>query len=311
MTDNTLIRLAEKLNGESVLITGATGALGRQLVDALIAGGNRVRILARTAGGFPQAWVDHPIDVVLGDICEPLSMEAACMDVDVVLHLASYHPAATDRNPEEHPDHWRVTVEGTRQLIAALRAGRCRRLVFASTTRVLDADPSLYGKSKQQAEQDLLGSDLDVVLLRFPALYGPGVPGNVTALARLYQRGWFPLLPDMGDQRSLIHVADAIQAMLLAAISPASGQQAYQVSDEEIYSLHRISIALAGSAKRWTIPSWVLSGVASLFTAAENLTGLSLPLNTRMLQRLRQGDASPSAAFSLDFGYKPLHRLGF
>ncbi len=145
-----------------ILVTGATGFVGRSLVPHLAQGWS-VRGLARDPSAAPSGF-----EVVQGDLLDPASLTRACAGVDVVVHLA----AVADSSDEEL--NQRVNVGGTAALArACLDAGVGRVVNFSSTCagrRLRDA----YGETKRLAEQELDHPELRVTHLRPAMIYGPG-----------------------------------------------------------------------------------------------------------------------------------------
>ena len=79
----------------------------------------------------------------------------------------------------------------------------------------------IYGKTKREAELKLLEigrqSDMQVMIVRPSLVSGPGVKGNLALMQRGIEQGWFPPLPETGNRRSMIHVVDLVEALLLVA----------------------------------------------------------------------------------------------
>lgn len=112
-----------------VLITGATGFVGRRVVDALLGRGARVRALVRPATGSGGVSWRERIEVHSGDLLERASLEGALDDVDAVVHLAASLMGPVD-----------ATVEGTRNLLEVMDGAGVGRLVLASSFSVYDWD---------------------------------------------------------------------------------------------------------------------------------------------------------------------------
>ena len=108
-----------------VLVTGATGKVGRHLVQALVTAGARVAILTRSTERARTLWPAANVDYRTGDIGDPASLEAALLGIEVVFHLASYAPTAAEANIYAAPAHWTVSAEGTRNLVDAALARGC------------------------------------------------------------------------------------------------------------------------------------------------------------------------------------------
>src|SRR5438093_625352 len=116
-----------------ILITGASGFLGRRLVCRALEQGRAVRALVRN----PGACADFPVPTLIhqGDITEPATLTAALEDVTMVIHAA----ATTSETATDELPSWRTNVEGTRNLIAACHKARVTRWIQMST---LSANPA-------------------------------------------------------------------------------------------------------------------------------------------------------------------------
>jgi nucleoside-diphosphate-sugar epimerase len=202
-----------------ILVTGATGFIGRHLVAALLADGRPVRALVRAdAKGLPEG-----VEVVRGDVGNPAGLRQAAQGVDLVFHLAGTY-RGTDS--ELHAAH----VTGTATLVNALEPGT--RLVYVSSTSVYGWDQSwpadhatppapasAYGRAKRAGEQLALGwagTGGTAVVARPTITYGPGDTRGMLARAeRFLHRGarWFP--GDGTNRIHLLHVDDLVRALLL------------------------------------------------------------------------------------------------
>jgi UDP-glucose 4-epimerase len=209
-----------------IAITGATGFIGRRLVQELPKRGFRVRVLLRrqSATSFDCA------SAVIGDLARPQNLSAALADVDAMIHSAGLAHAMSGV-PD---DDYRVfNTEATVALAQAAHRARVKRFIFLSSiraqsgpassvvlTETLTPQPTdAYGESKLAAEAGLATLDLDWVALRPVLVYGPGVRGNFSRLMEI-ARSRYPLpLGALTAQRSLLSVdglVDAVEAVLNA-----------------------------------------------------------------------------------------------
>ena len=99
---------------------------------------------------------------------------------------------------------------------------------------------------------------IETCVLRLPLVYGPGQKGNLLRMMEAIDRGRFPPLPDTGNQRSLVHVDDVVQALVLAATHDAAVGKTYYVTDNKPYTttdLYRMMRRALGRAEpRWSLP---------------------------------------------------------
>ena len=230
--------LAASFSGESVLVTGATGLIGQRLVQVLAEGGAEVHILSRRENAA-ALWSNLAVVGHVGDLRDADSLAVICGQVKSIFHLASYTPADNDPAPEDNPEHTRVTLEGTAQLLEAAGQAGVKSLVFSSSTQVIDARDSAYARAKQAAEHLVVqaaGAEMHASAVRFAPVYGFSQKGSIAQMIKAVKLGRFPPIPDFGDRRSLVHVDDALQALLLAATRPAANGKVYTVTDTRTYS---------------------------------------------------------------------------
>lgn len=327
--------VVDELAERPVLVTGASGFIGRHLVAGLLAHGALVRCLARNArclyaGRHGQHGHSDVVTApCLGDLTDPESLPAACRGIDTVFHLAGFAHAADDGSRAFAAQHWAVNAQGTFNLLDAAQRAGVRRFVFLSSVKAV-ADPpaycvtedwnaaptSPYGQAKRAAEERALAiglsSDMAVVNLRPALVYGPGMSGNLPRLIHAIGRGWFPPLPETGNRRSLVHVEDVVQALLLAAIHPAAVGQTYFLSDGRGYSgaeLYRlIRSAFGKTPSGWQIPAGLLSGAARSLDWAHGLLDRSRPQQHKtqtMLNQLLGWACYDNQRIATALGYQP------
>jgi len=315
------------LDVKPVLIAGATGFIGRRLVTALLDRKTTVYALVRDVvrvGPWPQAAVTaRP-----GDLGQADSLTDACMGVHTVFHLAS---CGEEPGPGSGEDlHWRVTVEGTRHFLEAAARSGVKRFIFVSSVKAMgEGGPSCldesspacpvtpYGRAKLEAERLVLEAGkkhgLQVCNLRLPLVYGRDNRGNIWRMIAAIDRGRFPPLPETGNKRSMVHVDDVIQALLLAAENPAAHGQTYMVTDGRVYSTHQIYVAihqaLGRPAPRWTIPVGLLRVAARIGDVIGKIRGRGLIFDSDILNKLTGSAWYSNRKIETEFGYRPTRFL--
>lgn len=230
-----------------VLVTGATGFLGRHLVRALQARGNTVVALARdpdaaARGGAARNAVLEGVTWVKGDILDAASVRAAVEGCDGVYHCAG----VVSRDPAQSDALWRVHVLGTRHVLDAARAGGVRRAVVASTSGTVaisdnaahiarEDDPTphrwitrfAYYRAKLYAEQEALSQNrdgLEVVVVNPSLLLGPGdLLGSSTGDVRDFLARRIPAVPAGGV--AYVDARDAAEGMALAMERGTAGRR--------------------------------------------------------------------------------------
>lgn len=291
------------MSGERVLLTGASGFVGRYLFRDLIARGYRVR----TAGRSSTSAITGAEHVAIGDLGAPVDWRPALDGVDHVVHSAGLAHADGDI-PEQR--YQQVNAEATLALAQAAQAASIRRFVFLSSIRAQSgpiSDRALsetdtpfptdaYGRSKLTAEQGLQELDLDWIALRPVLVYGPGVKANMAALVKL-ARLPVPLpLGGLSAKRSLLAIENLGEAVAFALTQACPARRSYIVSDPEPLSVAQMLAAMRAGLGRGP---GLIPVPSSLLALAARLAGRG-----GAYERLANGlIASPAALISA--GWRP------
>lgn len=306
----------------AILVTGAAGFVGRILCDALAARGRNPRRAVRTPDpACPDA-------VAVGDIGSGSGWHAALEGVRDVVHLAARTHVLRETAPDALAEYRRVNVAGTERVARAAAARGVRRLVFASSVKVNgestgarpytedDAprpeDP--YGISKWEAEQALARvaseTGLEVVVLRPPLVYGPGVRGNFLRLMDLVARGTPLPLAAIENRRSLLYAGNLADAIIQVLASPQAAGRTYLVSDGEDVStpvlVRALARALGVKPRLVPVPLAALRFAATLAGRGAELARLagSLQVDSSRIRR----DLGWAPRFGLAQGLEPTAR---
>jgi 2-alkyl-3-oxoalkanoate reductase len=230
------LRLTETLEPRRILVTGASGQLGRALVERLRAGGEAVRVLVRRPS--PELERLPGVQVVHGDLGDPLAVDRAIAGVRLV-----YHVGATMRG-RGWADFEAGTVRGTANVVEACLAHHVDRLVYVSSLSVLDyarqpsraavdemapLEPRLeqrgsYTRAKVLAEQIVVdaarASRLPAVVVRPGQIVGPGHE-SVSPYGTIALAGRWVVVGSGRMNLPLVHVNDVVDALIAAATRPA------------------------------------------------------------------------------------------
>ena len=188
-------------------ITGGTGFVGSHLLDVATAAGHSIAALTRREQPHRQG-----VDWIAGDLSSRDALEQLVRDADAVIHVAGTINASNAAGFEEG------NVAGTLAMLAAATAGGIHRFVHVSSLAAREPRLSLYGASKQRAEELVHSSGLDWAIVRPPSVYGPG-DRETLELFRMAKLGLM-LMPPKG-RVSVIH-ADDLARLLVALADPSA-----------------------------------------------------------------------------------------
>jgi nucleoside-diphosphate-sugar epimerase len=226
-----------------VIVTGANGFLGRPLCAELRLAGHEVLAVARSM----NAEIDGFKREIVGSIDSGTDWLAILRNVDVIVHLAARVHVMNDRSLDPLAEFRKVNVEGTLNLARQAALAGIKRFIFISSIKVNGENTSIgspfteegpadpqdaYGISKFEAEQGLLQqTGMEVVIIRPPLVYGPGVKANFASMMQVVKRG-IPLpLGAIHNKRSFVYVGNLASLILRCIGHPAAVNQVFLVSD--------------------------------------------------------------------------------
>lgn len=259
-----------------VLVTGANGFVGHTLCKELSM--RHFSVLSTVRSKMANV----PYSTVLIDAIGPESnWFTALKEVRVVIHLAARVHVMHDTAIDPLEDFRKINVKGTLNLARQAAIAGVQRFVFISSVKVngeqtkpghafTEADnpapQDSYGISKMEAEQGLRKiaqeTGMEVVIIRPPLVYGPGVKANFAALIQTVQKGWPLPLGAIHNQRSLIGLDNLVDFILTCTTHPLAANETFLISDDHDISTTELvqGLAKAAGKKSWLIPvpSWLL-----------------------------------------------------
>ncbi len=251
-----------------VALTGATGFSGSFILPQLLAAGHDVVALARK----PEVLAGKCANIVAGDLSDEAALAKLVEGADVVLHVGG---ATSAKSRKEYFD---VNLEGTKRLFLAARRAHVPRFVYVSSLTAREPQLSDYGASKAAAEQFLLphdDDDFDVLVLRPPAIYGPGDASSLPLFKAVLSRtAYFP--GRKGGRFSLLYVGDF--AKVVCESVDASAHAIFELDDQSFgYSwedLATVARKLYGTPNKIVhLPHGLTLAVARVAELASGISG--------------------------------------
>lgn len=291
----------------NVLVTGATGFVGCCLCTKLLADGHLVRGTLLSSE-LPDTLISTVEPVVIEPLGPATPWQHALAGIDVIIHLAARVHVMDDRTADPLAAFRLANVDGTAQLAREAAKAGVKRLVFVSSIKVNGeesvtpytetdsfhpSDP--YGISKMEAELALrrieAETGLEVVVVRPPLVYGPGVKANFLRMMQMIAR-CIPLpLSSIANIRSLLYVENLADALAVCATHTKAAGQTYLVSDGEDIStpklIRRVAAAMDVPARLFPVPVVAMQLTGMLTgkkTAVQRLTG-SLAVDSSKIRR--------------------------
>jgi nucleoside-diphosphate-sugar epimerase len=260
------------------LVTGANGFVGSALCARLRKEGSTVRGAVRSLSLCPDG-----VQVIsIGSLSPKTNWTFALKNAELVVHLAARVHVMNDKSSDRVAEFCRVNVEGSAALARQAAAAGVKRFIFLSSIKVngeftepgqaftaddMPAPEDPYGVSKYEAEQLLrqiaAGTGMEVVIIRPPLVYGPGVKANFESIMRWLARGVpLPLADVTENRRSLVALDNLVDLIVTCLDHPAAANQTFLVGDGEDLStaelLKRMGAAMGRPARLFYLPPALL-----------------------------------------------------
>jgi nucleoside-diphosphate-sugar epimerase len=308
-----------------VLITGATGFVGTNLVQILTQRGITCRCLVRSKRRLDFLRPYHP-EFVFGDVTQPETLRPAVESMDAVVHCAGLTKA---RSLEEY---YQVNRDGTRHILEACAkapSGPCQMVHISSLAALgpsLDGKPviettishpvSHYGISKLAGHQvaESYMNKLPVTIIIPPAIYGP-LDRDFLVYFQFIKYGFMPLIGRKTRYLSILYVKDLANAIADCLENKKAVGQSFLVDDGRVQTWESVAAAigtvLGKNPRRLLVPESVARGIAGLAGGAAKLSGMAPLLNTQKMKELCQPSwACSSARIQTILGWKSAFSLG-
>lgn len=267
----------------SVLITGATGFVGRHLMK------EHFYALVRRPSGFKNE--------IICDITSQKSLKNKLSGIETIIHCAGLSDSTGNFSKKSH---WEVNFNGTKNLISEAQKSGVQKFIFLSSIKAMpklntSKNPaSSYGLSKRASEKLVLdvgrSFDIHVVVLRPAMVYGLGCKGNLERMVRGIHSGWFPKLPDTQNRRIAIYIDDLITAIWLSVNSPEANGKTFIVAHPQPFSTRELHNVIKQNSPEtrfsWSLSKGLLNIVGQIGDKLERTLNLKSPLNTSAVSSL-------------------------
>ncbi len=290
---------------QTILVTGATGFIGRVLVEYLKKSGDVPRILVRPESDAAKARA-MGVEIRKARYNDPDMLREAVRGIDSIIHLAGVTRSATREgyyqgNVVPVNNLLRAFVEvnpspGRFVLVSSLAAAGPAPMAGEGVREEYPPLPvSGYGRSKLDAEHICLSyrDTLPVTIVRPPAVYGPG-DRDVLQFMQLLKKGLVLGAGDIDRQRlSLIHVEDLVEGIVMAARSPAGIGETYYITSPEWYSWDQLAAVAAkelgvASVRKMSLPKPLMRLAGTIAGLAGFVTGKTGLLNPDKVNEMVQ-----------------------
>lgn len=264
-----------------ILVTGATGFVGKHLCDFFNERGMDFSAVVRR----PVNDLKN-VQLVVEQISSSTNWENILNDIDVIVHLAGRAHVMHEQSTESFESYAEINIEATKNL--ANQAAKCgvKRFVFISSigvngnssdfplNEVLKPSPQeYYATSKKIAEDELRGiastTNLEVVIIRPPLVYGAGVKANFKKIMKLSKLKLPLPFGSINNRRSLIYIENLIDFIMICITHPKAANETFLISDGEDVSTKKLIATLAASVNKKAllipIPQKLLSLIFRLF----------------------------------------------
>lgn len=287
-----------------LLITGATGYIGRHLVQRLVSQGERPLCLVRDPQRAATILPADKVDFVLGNTTQPDLLQKAVQDVDTIIHAAfvtADHKALSGNFYEE------TNVHGTSNLIAAAKAANVKRIIEVSGLGTKPDKPGSYMEGRYLAEKILIDSGLDWTILRPSVIFGKDAP-FIKGLTDLLRSA--PVAPLIGGGKTLfqpIYVEDVVTILLKVLAEPTrTSRQIYTIGGSEYYSFSQIYDLLLQNMGKTRLKVYAPTPLVGIGAAVMEAVLPRPPLTKAAMTLFSFDNTTELDSVERSFGFTPL-----
>lgn len=315
---------------KNILVTGANGFVGQALCQALTQKGYLVRGAFRDASKFVKA-SDKMGCVAVGEIDERTDWSEAVHGIDCVVHLAARVHTMQENAADPLLEYRKINTDGLKRLLDFVGRAGVRRMIYVSTIKVngerttaksfSEEDPvapeDAYAQSKWEAERILLAkakeTGLEVIILRIPLVYGPGVKANFLSLLKWVDRGSYLPFGAVKNQRSFLFLGNLVDAIIQSINAQQLTKEIFLLSDGEDVStpelIRHVACALDRPPRFLFMPVFLLNGLGIIGDVIEKIMGKAMPIDSKKIGRLIDSLCVDSSKFRRAISWQPPYRM--
>ena len=231
---------------KNYFITGATGFIGKILVEKLLRDNNKITALSKN---IQKTSKNSYLNNIFVDISKKDIPDKFIKNIDTIIHLAGY---AHDISGKKNDKFYKLlNIDATINIAMQAIKHNVKSFIFISSVKASDKnlhnykrENFTYGASKKEAEIQLLklfkNSNTQFSIIRPALVYGPNLKGNLGTMYKAIKRGWFPPLPKINNKKSLVHVQDVVSAIIFVENNKKTHLETYTVTDNRAYASYEI-----------------------------------------------------------------------
>jgi uncharacterized protein YbjT (DUF2867 family) len=287
-----------------ILITGATGYIGRHLVARLVAQGKRPRCLVREIKRAPGILPADKVELVQGDTTSPASLEAAVQDVGTTVHAAFM---TADRKQSAGNNYEKTNVQGTTNLIKAAKKAGVKRIIEMSGLGTRPDKPGSYMQGRYMAEKMLKESGLDWTIIQPSVLFGKNAP-FFKGLSDLIRTT--PVVPLVGGGKIMfqpIYVEDVVTVIIKILEEPErTKNKTYTIGGPEYYSYTQLIDILLQAMHKKRIKAPAPMPLVGVGAAVMEAVLPKPPLTTAAMTLFTFDNTTDLNSVQRNFGFTPM-----
>ncbi len=286
-----------------ILVTGATGYIGRHLVARLAANGERPRCLVRDTGRAATLLPAEKVEFVQGDTTQPTTLGAAVQGIDTIVHCAFI---TADRKAASDTFYEDTNVRGTANLIKAAKAAGVKRMIELSGLGTKPDKPGSYMQGRYLAEKMLVDSGLDWTIIRPSVLFGKDAP-FIKGLANLIRTA--PVVPLIGGGKTMfqpIYVEDVVTVVMkvLEDLARTSGH-IYTIGGPNYYSFSQVFDVLLHAMHKSRLKVYAPTPLVGIGAAVMEAVLPKPPLTKAAMTLFSFDNTTDLNSVERDFGFTP------